>query len=118
MTFVDGGTWVTDSVHVPISHVQLSSVPVSDQDKARDFYLDALGSELVSDTEMGSAMTWVQVRLMGSVTSLTLVTWFSTMPAGSLKEPCWNPTLWRTTSQTCKARVSRSEPSKQRRVKA
>ena len=65
--------------------MQLSSVPVSDQDKARDFYVDALGFELVSDTEMGPGMRWVQVRPRGSVTSLTLVTWFPTMPAGSLK---------------------------------
>src|ERR1019366_1137938 len=32
-----------------------------------------------------SGMRWVQVRPRGSVTSLTLVTWFPTMPAGSLK---------------------------------
>jgi catechol 2,3-dioxygenase-like lactoylglutathione lyase family enzyme len=69
----------------PFPHVQFSSVPVSDQDKARDFYVDALGFELVSDTEMGPEMRWVQVRPRGSVTSLTLVTWFPTMPAGSLK---------------------------------
>jgi hypothetical protein len=30
-------------------------------------------------------MRWVQVRPKGSVTSLTLVTWFPTMPAGPLK---------------------------------
>ena len=34
---------------------------------------------------MGPGMRWVQVRPRGSVTSLTLVTWFPTMPAGSLK---------------------------------
>jgi len=68
-----------------ISHVHLFSVPVSDQDVARDFYVNILGFELVSDTEMGPGMRWVQVRPLGSTTSLTLVTWFPTMPAGSLK---------------------------------
>jgi len=76
---------VTDAVHVPITHVQVSPVPVSDQDKAGEFYVDALGFELVSDTEMGPGMRWVEVRPKGSVTSLTLVTWFPTVPAGSLK---------------------------------
>ncbi|MGP0030649.1 MAG: VOC family protein [Acidimicrobiales bacterium] len=69
---------------MPISHVQLFSIPVSDQDVARDFYVDTLGFELMADTDMGP-MRWVQVRPPGSATSLTLVTWFPTMPAGSLK---------------------------------
>ncbi|MDN3356977.1 VOC family protein [Actinomadura sp. DC4] len=68
-----------------LTHIQLLSVPVSDQDRAKDFYVDALGFELVSDTEMGPGRRWVQVRPKGSQTSLTLVTWFETMPPGSLK---------------------------------
>ncbi len=68
-----------------ISHVQLFSVPVSDQDVAKDFYVETLGLELVADTEMGPAMRWVQVRPAGSATSLTLVTWFPSMPAGHQK---------------------------------
>src|SRR5271155_1217045 len=70
---------------MPISHVQLFSVPVTDQDVARDFYVDTLGLELTSDTDMGPGVRWVQVRPRGSPTSLTLVTWFPTMSAGSLK---------------------------------
>jgi catechol 2,3-dioxygenase-like lactoylglutathione lyase family enzyme len=83
--FFDEVPHLADTVGMAISHVQLFSVPVSDQDVARDFYVDALGFELVSDTEMGPGMRWVQVRPPGSTTSLTLVTWFSTMPAGCLK---------------------------------
>ncbi len=70
---------------MPISHVQLFSVPVSDPDRARAFYVETLGFELVADTEMGPGMRWVQVRPPGAATSLTLVTWFPTMPAGTLK---------------------------------
>ena len=70
---------------MPITHVQLFSIPVSDQDRARDFYVDTMGFELVSDTDMGPDMRWVQVRPPGATTSLTLVTWFPTMPAGGLK---------------------------------
>jgi catechol 2,3-dioxygenase-like lactoylglutathione lyase family enzyme len=67
-----------------ISGVAVVSVPVSDQDRARDFYVEKLGFELVQDRSLGD-MRWVQVRPPGSPTSLTLVTWFPTMPAGSLK---------------------------------
>jgi catechol 2,3-dioxygenase-like lactoylglutathione lyase family enzyme len=67
------------------THVLLLSVPVSDQDAARDFYVDVLGFELVRDETMGPAMRWVQVALRGGQTAITLVTWFPSMPAGSLR---------------------------------
>jgi catechol 2,3-dioxygenase-like lactoylglutathione lyase family enzyme len=68
-----------------ITQVQLFSLPVTDQDRARDFYVDTLGFELVADTAMGPDQRWVQVRPPGSATSITLVTWFPTMPPGSAK---------------------------------
>lgn len=68
-----------------ISDIQLFSVPVTDQDRTRDFYVETLGFDLVADTEMGPDMRWVQVRPKGSATSLTLVTWFPTMAPGCLK---------------------------------
>jgi predicted enzyme related to lactoylglutathione lyase len=69
---------------VPATHVLLLSVPVTDQDRARDFYVDVLGLELVREEAMGPGMRWVQVAPPGAQTSLTLVTWFESMPAGSL----------------------------------
>ena len=68
-----------------VTHVQLISVPVSDQDRARDFYVDTLGFDLVWDNPMGPGGRWVQVAPKGAATALTLVTWFPTMPPGSLK---------------------------------
>jgi catechol 2,3-dioxygenase-like lactoylglutathione lyase family enzyme len=68
-----------------ITHLQLLSVPVTDQDRARDFYVDTLGLSLLRDNHMGPAQRWVQVAPAGADTSITLVTWFPTMPAGSLK---------------------------------
>ncbi len=67
-----------------ITKVQLFSIPVSDQDRAREFYVGALGMELVREMPMGPGMRWVQVRPSGAETSITLVTWFPSMPAGSL----------------------------------
>jgi catechol 2,3-dioxygenase-like lactoylglutathione lyase family enzyme len=68
-----------------ITHVQLLSVPVSDQDRAKDFYVETLGFEAVRDNPMGPDQRWVEVAPKGGQASLTLVTWFPTMPAGSLK---------------------------------
>lgn len=69
-----------------VTHVQLLSVPVSDQDRARDFYVDVLGFELIWDNPMGpDGGRWVQVAPRGAATALTLVTWFPTMAPGSLK---------------------------------
>jgi len=67
-----------------ITRVQLLSVPVTDQDRARDFYVGVLGMELVREMPMGPGQRWVQVRPKGAETSITLVTWFESMPAGSL----------------------------------
>jgi len=70
---------------VSITHLQIVSVPVSDQDRARVFYVDTLGFELRADNPMGPGQRWVQVAPPGAQTGLTLVTWFESMPAGSLK---------------------------------
>ncbi len=67
------------------THVQLLSLPVSDQDRAKDFYVNTLGFELVRDNPMGPSGRWVQVRPKGAQTSITLVDWFETMPPGSLR---------------------------------
>jgi catechol 2,3-dioxygenase-like lactoylglutathione lyase family enzyme len=68
-----------------ISHIQLISLAVADQDRALRFYTDVLGFDLVRDNPMGPDQRWVQVAPPGAQTSITLVTWFPTMPAGSTK---------------------------------
>ena len=68
-----------------ITAISVVSVPVSNQDRAKAFYVDTLGFELVADQPMGPDQRWVQVVPKGAATSLTLVTWFETMPPGSLK---------------------------------
>ena len=68
-----------------ITDIRLLSVPVADQERAKDFYVNTLGFTLVSDTAMGPDQRWIEVRPKGSATSITLVDWFETMPAGSLR---------------------------------
>ncbi len=68
-----------------ISHVQVVSIPVSNQDRAKAWYRDILGFQELADEPMGPESRWVQLGLAGGNTSITLVTWFDSMPAGSLK---------------------------------
>lgn len=68
-----------------IKDVRVVSVPVSDQARARAFYVDVLGLELVRDDDSMPGMRWIQVKPHTGSVSLTLVTWFDSMPPGSLR---------------------------------
>lgn len=68
-----------------ISRIQILSVPVSDQDRAKDFYVDTLGFALLADRQFSPDMRWVMVAPGAGAAALTLVTWFPSMPPGSLK---------------------------------
>lgn len=59
------------------------SVPVSDQQRALEFYLK-LGFKLLEDSPMEGGKRWIQLGIAGCQTSITLVTWFKSMPPGSL----------------------------------
>ena len=70
-------------VGMAMKAIQLFSIPVSDPERAKAFYVDTLGWELVRDDAMGPDQRWVRPR--GGETSVTLVSWFETMPAGSMR---------------------------------
>ena len=65
--------------------IGIVSVPVSDPERARAFYVDTLGFEITREDTSIPGIHWIGVAPKGSSTSLTLVTWFETMPAGSLR---------------------------------
>jgi catechol 2,3-dioxygenase-like lactoylglutathione lyase family enzyme len=67
-----------------INRVQVISVPVSDQQRAKAFYTDVLGFDVQNDMPMGPDSRWIQLAPPGGETSITLVTWFEKMPAGCL----------------------------------
>jgi predicted enzyme related to lactoylglutathione lyase len=67
-----------------IDHIQIISIPVTDQDRARDFYLDVLDWELITDTDTGDKR-WVEVAPRRGQTSFVLVTWFPEMKPGSMQ---------------------------------
>lgn len=65
-----------------VTKVHLLSVPVSDQTRAKGFYVDVLGMKLADGEGSGG---WVEVQPRDGDTSITFVTWFDTMPVGSLR---------------------------------
>lgn len=68
-----------------LSGIRIISIPVSDQDLAKDFYCQVLGAEPVSDVQMNDHMRWVELALFDGFPHLTLVTWFEEFKPGSLK---------------------------------
>ena len=56
-----------------ITEVGTVMVPVSDQDKAIEFYTEKLGFEKRSDTPFGEGMRWVEVAPAGAETTIALV---------------------------------------------
>ena len=68
-----------------IEDVVLVSVPVSDQERAKQYYLDQLGFELVRDDSSVPGIRWISLVAKGGRVMLSLVNWFETMPAGSLR---------------------------------
>jgi predicted enzyme related to lactoylglutathione lyase len=67
-----------------LTNLEVVSVPVSDQERAKQFYAGQLGFSVEIDSTFGESMRWVMLRPPGSRTAITLVNWFESMPAGSL----------------------------------
>jgi catechol 2,3-dioxygenase-like lactoylglutathione lyase family enzyme len=65
--------------------ITIVSIPVSDQDRAKKFYTDVLGFKQLADAQMKPDMRWVHLAAPDGGAEITLVTWFPTMPPGSLK---------------------------------
>lgn len=64
-----------------IESVQIESVsvPVSDQEQAKEFYVDTLGFDLLVDYTWREGMLWSEVAPRNSAISLMLVTWSACM---------------------------------------
>src|SRR3954471_21069086 len=69
---------------MPISHLRLVSIPVTDVDRAKRFYVDLLGFEERFDGPFGEGMRWVELAPPGSQATIALVTWFESMPPGGV----------------------------------
>src|SRR5437588_9270296 len=56
-----------------ITQVGTVIVPVSDQDRALEFYVETLGFEKRTDTPYGDGERWVEVAPPGAATTVALV---------------------------------------------
>jgi len=63
--------------------IEIISVPVTDQQRAKDFYLK-LGFSVIVEAPFQGDQKWIQLGLPGGGVSITLVTWFDNMPAGCI----------------------------------
>jgi len=51
--------------------IEIVSIPVTDQQKAKDFYIKA-GLQIIMEAPMGNGQTWIQMGLPNQITSLSL----------------------------------------------
>ncbi|MEV0675253.1 glyoxalase superfamily protein [Actinosynnema sp. NPDC050436] len=56
-----------------LTHVQVVHIPVSDQDRAKEFYVDRLGLAVVADLPGGPHGRWLQVAPPGAASTLAIV---------------------------------------------
>jgi len=68
-----------------IRSFEIVSVPVSDQEKSKNFYRDVVGFELLREEPMGPGQKWIQLAPQGCSTTIALVTWFESMRPGGLQ---------------------------------
>jgi len=64
--------------------IQVISIPVTDQQRSKNFYL-LLGFEIIDEAPMEGDKNWIQMGLRGDTVTITLVTWFKEMPPGSMQ---------------------------------
>ncbi len=64
-----------------ISDVRTVAIPVTDQDRALDFFVDTLGFEKRLDVPFGGGQRWIEVAPVGSQTSIAIP------PAGGTAPP-------------------------------
>lgn len=70
-----------------LSSIELVSIPVTDQQSSKDFYVEKLGFTVVAEEVMGDgadAGRWVQLGAPGGGVTVSLVTWMPAMAPGSL----------------------------------
>lgn len=68
-----------------INSFEIISVPVTDPQRAKQFYRDVLGFDLIREEPMGPGMSWIQLAPPGQTVTIALVTWFEQMKPGGLQ---------------------------------
>jgi catechol 2,3-dioxygenase-like lactoylglutathione lyase family enzyme len=67
------------------SGLAIVSIPVTDQERSKRFYNEVLGFPVTREAEFRPDAKWIELSIPGTKTNIALVTWFETMPPGSLR---------------------------------
>jgi catechol 2,3-dioxygenase-like lactoylglutathione lyase family enzyme len=73
---------MSDKTKVRITDVRTVGVPVSDQDRAVEFYVGKLGFEIRLDAPLGDGGRWIELAPPGATTTIALVRARDGIPAG------------------------------------
>jgi catechol 2,3-dioxygenase-like lactoylglutathione lyase family enzyme len=71
-----------EGAKIRITHIHTVGVPVSDQDRALQFYVGKLGFENRMDGSFGNGQRWVEVAPPGAATTIALVLTRDGVPTG------------------------------------
>lgn len=71
---------------IGVRGIEIVSIPVSDQDRAKEFYSQSLGFSVDFDAPFEKDMRWVMLTPSAGGTSISLTTWQEAMPPGSLQD--------------------------------
>lgn len=64
---------MTQAPSTRVTDVIVVAIPVRDQDRARDFYIDVLGLDAHEDLVVGDGFRWVELRPAGSAIGIALI---------------------------------------------
>jgi catechol 2,3-dioxygenase-like lactoylglutathione lyase family enzyme len=73
---------MTDTTTARITGIRAVGVPVTDQDKALQFYTGLLGLNTRIDVPTGGGSRWIEVAPDGAPTSIALIVAKDSVPAG------------------------------------
>jgi catechol 2,3-dioxygenase-like lactoylglutathione lyase family enzyme len=73
---------MTEATRTRITDVRTVGVPVADQDRAFEFYVDTLGFEKRLDVPMGDGKRWIEVAPPGAAITIALVPSHDGVPTG------------------------------------
>ena len=76
------GTVEEETMTGKITDVRTVGIPVSDQDRAIDFYVGTLGFEKRLDIDMGGGRRWIEVAPAGAAVSIALIRAHEGLPCG------------------------------------
>jgi lactoylglutathione lyase len=73
---------MNEATETPITGVRTVGVPVTDQDRALEFYIEKLGLEKRLDAPYGDGGRWIEVAPEGATTTIALVRSREGVPTG------------------------------------